>query len=75
MSSNLTATACMFKRSEKSGWEAGIAITDKGPGICDIDVIVDKKGKVVKSPIWNYCLLRDFGIFTFDVDIIERQIP
>ena len=69
--STLTATACMFKRSEKSAWEAGVAVTDKGSGIGDIDVIVDKKGKAVPAPIWNYKLLPDSGDFTFDVDLIE----
>lgn len=64
----LTATACMFKRSEKSDWEGGIAITTTGP-VSDIDVIVDKEGKAVKSPIWTYNLLEEKGTFTFNPDI------
>lgn len=68
MSDTLTATACMFMRKENSDWEVGIAITDKGPGICDIDVIVDKKGKAVKAPIWSYNLLEEMGTFTFNSD-------
>ncbi|MCH6585151.1 MAG: hypothetical protein IH810_04875 [Proteobacteria bacterium] len=72
MSDTLTATACMFMRKKNSDWEVGIAISDKGPGIYDIDVIVDNKGKAVKAPIWSYNLLEEKGTFTFNSDEIIK---
>ena len=61
----LTATACMFTRTAKEKWEYGIAVITKGPGISDVDIIIDTDGNPVSADgLWNYKLMGDLGSFT-----------
>lgn len=51
----LIVFSCIFRRTEGSDWEKGIAI---GKDIGDVESIIDKKGKYVGEEIWDY---KSFG--------------
>lgn len=55
----LTITACRFKRTKKSEYEDGIMINGDA-------LIVDMHANPVKAPIWDYRLLSDQFVMTYN---------
>lgn len=67
MARTIGAQVCVFRRTEDTAFEQGIAINAL-PGNYDVSVIVDLDGKVVEAPIWDYSLLTHEGCFLIKED-------
>lgn len=53
-----------FKRYEGSTWEEGIGI---GNDTGDLDTIIDRFGKPVPGPIWEFKDLMHEGLIRFNI--------
>lgn len=52
----MKAQSCVFKRTEDSVWEDGVAVLSIGFDTSAVMSIIDSKGLTLKKTPWNYQL-------------------